>query len=290
VKDTETHTVYLYSFGVDLIKVAGSNEGARLAGAGFRITGTKVNTVVTKSETYAPSTYKSGTTAADTTYYLKKTDGAFIVYNAGSTIESTVPLENVKYAYTGTSETVNTADDSQFTKSITGGYYKLKGSSQFVEIDKADASANYEQDYMLYTMTASNVVVDTTKTENQDWVAYVGNNGKLELDGLGEGTYYIDEIVTPAGYNSLNDRIVLTVSFNIPASGSTKGTWSYSAKMEKAGTVLNTSGTEFRIVNNKGSELPTTGGMGTTLFYVLGTVLVLGAGVLLITKKRMKNA
>jgi LPXTG-motif cell wall-anchored protein len=43
-------------------------------------------------------------------------------------------------------------------------------------------------------------------------------------------------------------------------------------------------------VNNKGSELPTTGGMGTTLFYVLGTVLVLGAGVLLITKKRMKNA
>jgi LPXTG-motif cell wall-anchored protein len=60
--------------------------------------------------------------------------------------------------------------------------------------------------------------------------------------------------------------------------------------MENSGTSLNTSGTEFRIVNNKGSELPTTGGMGTTLFYVLGTVLVLGAGVLLITKKRMKNA
>lgn len=41
------------------------------------------------------------------------------------------------------------------------------------------------------------------------------------------------------------------------------------------------------VVNNKGSELPSTGGMGTTIFYVVGSILVLGAAILLITKKRM---
>ena len=41
------------------------------------------------------------------------------------------------------------------------------------------------------------------------------------------------------------------------------------------------------VVNQKGATLPETGGIGTTIFYVLGTILVLGAGILLITKKRM---
>lgn len=41
------------------------------------------------------------------------------------------------------------------------------------------------------------------------------------------------------------------------------------------------------IANNKGSNLPSTGGMGTTIFYVVGSILVLGAAILLITKKRM---
>ena len=44
------------------------------------------------------------------------------------------------------------------------------------------------------------------------------------------------------------------------------------------------------VVNKAGTELPSTGGMGTTVFYVLGTVLVLGAVVLLVTKKRMSDA
>ena len=49
--------------------------------------------------------------------------------------------------------------------------------------------------------------------------------------------------------------------------------------------------TEVRVLNNAGAELPSTGGIGTTIFYVLGGVLVVCAGVLLITKRRMnKNA
>ena len=54
--------------------------------------------------------------------------------------------------------------------------------------------------------------------------------------------------------------------------------------------IANIAATAVVVVNKAGTELPSTGGMGTTLFYVLGAVLVVGAGVLLITKKRMSDA
>ena len=49
-------------------------------------------------------------------------------------------------------------------------------------------------------------------------------------------------------------------------------------------------GMNFEIANNAGATLPSTGGIGTTLFYVIGGLLVVGAGVLLVTKKRMGKA
>ena len=55
-------------------------------------------------------------------------------------------------------------------------------------------------------------------------------------------------------------------------------------------SVDNTVVDEVKVLNQAGSELPETGGMGTTIFYVLGSILVLGAAVLLITKKRMNAA
>lgn len=44
---------------------------------------------------------------------------------------------------------------------------------------------------------------------------------------------------------------------------------------------------EVKVLNQSGTELPSTGGMGTTIFYILGSILVVGAVVLLVTKKRM---
>ena len=54
--------------------------------------------------------------------------------------------------------------------------------------------------------------------------------------------------------------------------------------------LANIAATAVVVVNKAGTELPSTGGMGTTVFYVLGAVLVLGAVVLLVTKKRMSDA
>lgn len=86
--------------------------------------------------------------------------------------------------------------------------------------------------------------------------------------GLGDGKYTLVESTTPAGYNTAPDY-----EFTI------KGADYTTTNLEQSTTVINESGT----------ELPSTGGIGTTLFYVVGSILVIGAAVLLISKRRMSN-
>lgn len=95
------------------------------------------------------------------------------------------------------------------------------------------------------------------------------STGKFTIVGLDSGTYYLTETDAPQGYNKLADPITVVIN----DAGNTK--------------VNNTTVNEVKVENKSGSELPTTGGMGTTVFYVLGGALMLGAVVLFITKKRM---
>lgn len=103
----------------------------------------------------------------------------------------------------------------------------------------------------------------------------VVTNGKVNIKGLAKGTYYLKETKAPAGYNLLKDATTVDL---------TKGNMSATFGNDGAYT----SG-GIRVINNAGTELPSTGGMGTTLFYVVGGILVAAAAVLLVTKKRMAN-
>ena len=109
---------------------------------------------------------------------------------------------------------------------------------------------------------------------------------------MDDGTYYIHEIKPLAGYNSIADvEIVITADTSNGQSGN--GAVSELVRIDVTadsveGTGNAAAGTAtVTIANNKGSNLPSTGGMGTTIFYVVGSILVLGAAILLITKKRM---
>ena len=100
-------------------------------------------------------------------------------------------------------------------------------------------------------------------------VAITDKYGAATFGGLANDTYYLVETKAPDGYNRLEKPYEVEVK-----GGTTVADLSVTAKVE----------------NQAGTLLPSTGGMGTTVFYVLGAVLVLGAVVLLVTKKRMSDA
>lgn len=101
--------------------------------------------------------------------------------------------------------------------------------------------------------------------------------GKFNIVGLDAGVYYMRETTTPTGYNTCNDvTIVINAKHQKTESGSNV-------------TFTEESSLGYTIENNAGTTLPSTGGMGTTVFYVVGGGLMAVAVVLLVTKKRMEN-
>ena len=102
----------------------------------------------------------------------------------------------------------------------------------------------------------------------------------LTIKGLkGTTTYYLKEIEAPKGYNELENAFVFTIaSANVSSNlVTTSNKWDEGTS------------TGIHIINNAGTTLPSTGGMGTTVFYVVGGGLMAVAVVLLVTKKRMEN-
>lgn len=98
--------------------------------------------------------------------------------------------------------------------------------------------------------------------------------GEFNITGLNLGTYYLKEIEAPKGYNKLNNAIVVKIEKSID--GATF------VNLFQDGSAT----TKVNVENKSGSLLPSTGGMGTTIFYIAGAFLVLISGVVLIAKKR----
>lgn len=115
-------------------------------------------------------------------------------------------------------------------------------------------------------------------------VVKVMTAGKITINGLDDATvYYLYETKAPAGYN----RLTAAVRFEITATYGDAGDNCTSVTATVNNDVQ--SSVSVNVRNNKGSTLPSTGGIGTTLFYVIGGGLMAVAAVLLVTKKRMNN-
>ena len=105
--------------------------------------------------------------------------------------------------------------------------------------------------------------------------------------GLDDGDYKLVETTTPSGYNTIPD-IEFTITATHDASSDNPTLISLNGGDKFTGE-LSTGVVSANIENQSGAQLPSTGGIGTTIFYVLGSVLVIGAAVLLVTKKRMST-
>ena len=111
-------------------------------------------------------------------------------------------------------------------------------------------------------------------------------DGKTSFKGIASGKYFLEETKAPDGYNKLKTPVEVEITADYdPVTGELISDSTNAEKNGANGQYIKT----VEVPNKAGAVLPSTGGIGTTIFYVLGSILALGAAVLLIVKKRMNG-
>ena len=164
-------------------------------------------------------------------------------------------------------------------------------------IDKVDGEQNPLDGaaFQLEKFVADEEGTETNNDVKGNWevvetIEAAEDKTQFEFSGLDDGAYRLTETETPDGYNTIEPIIfTITAEHEVESDNPTltslngdkvSGEITFTPN-QGAGSLTAT------VVNQSGLELPETGGMGTTVFYIIGGVLVVGAAVLLITKKRM---
>ncbi len=213
---------------------------------------------------------------------LEKIDAATqkALTGATFTIESTDKRVGVRVNYT-------------YTADETGTYYKLTDTGTYTTTEPTDdTKSNYEvsegtENYVKYTRAEIAAKDDASDSEFEA-TATVGDDGVLVIKGLGAGSYTITEITAPSGYNLLTDPISITIEEKNVTKGSCE--WTVLNNDAEIANPNSDGLYTFQVANKQGSTLPSTGGMGTTLFYVVGVLLMTGAAIILVIKKRRSSA
>lgn len=194
-------------------------------------------------------------------------------------------LTGAEFTLTGNGVNIVLVTTEKFTEDVDGEYWKLTDgtytkTAPTIADDETDNSTDYDSTTTKYSKTIELVAKGNGKTETTVVGTVDSETGTITFTGLGAGTYTITETKTPAGYNTIAP---VTFSLTFDAAGKVF------VSNNKNVVVGEDNKLDTTIVNKKGAELPSTGGMGTTLFYVIGAILVIGAGILLITKRRMNS-
>ena len=167
----------------------------------------------------------------------------------------------------------------------TGDSYMLKDGT----FTKTEPTPETEKKYDSTTKYSKIVKVTqstATATSPVNNIAYTNEDGIITFVGLGAGDYTITEIEAPEGYNKLKDPIEISIAATVDQNAQTCA-WTVTKDETTLEVDDNLYG--FTVENNEGITLPGTGGMGTTIFYVVGGLLILCAGALLVTKVRMAH-
>lgn len=195
-------------------------------------------------------------------------------------------LAGAEFEITGTKLNKVIVTGQKYVEDENGTFYLLNDGTYTDQAPNGNgehdaAYADTSTTYMLKTVTET-----VTKAEVVKITATTDSNGILKFAGLSEGEYVITEIKAPSGYNILETPINVKITWVSPVAPSENCQW----EVESNGAAVVENGIiKLTVENRSGATLPSTGGMGTTLFYVLGSILVLGAVILLVTKKRMSG-
>ena len=193
------------------------------------------------------------------------TNTATLGYNSFDPTDSTDPNHPDNPNPTPTDPTpVNPKDPDDNSTTVTTHRFTLKKTN---EANDTLTGAEFKLYDASTGGTEIKVVKDTDGTyrvaeANEEGV--VIEAGQVVIKGLKGGTtYYLEETKAPDGYNILTDRQAIKVASDNKA--------------------------EANVVNKKGGLLPSTGSIGTTMFYISGAVMLIGAFIFMVSKRRMKN-
>lgn len=216
---------------------------------------------------------------------LKANDTITVTYSATLNESAVIAGEGnknatwLKYGENNNLETTHPTTDTKTFEMHVFKFYKDKKNSD-KETGLADAV------FTLSKKSDGTEPIKLTKTNENSNIYKVNNNGmitdittpgdgKFTIQGLGAGTYYLTEIKQPDGYNKLAKSVKVEIDVN--------GDITVDGKLITGVDKL------VEVENKTGTVLPSTGGVGTTMIYLIGAVLVLGSGVVLATKRRVKN-
>ena len=287
--------------------------------AGTKITVAKA--VAEENQTFAIKVSFENATA--NAFIPAEADSTPIVVTYTSVLNSSAVIGsagNPNTTYLKYSNNPNSADDDEEGKTpedkVTVFTFKF-------DVDKIDADGNYltKAGFTLYKLYATvpadktEVTADIpgyTKLDGEHWVlvgteAASDTRTNFTFDRIDAGTYLLVESETPTGYNTITpikftvaathdetsadpQLLTLTVDSGF-AAFKDDGTFTRKLKINDVAQTKATVSGEVtgEIINQSGTQLPSTGGIGTTLFYVGGGLLALAAVILLVTKRRMNG-
>lgn len=225
---------------------------------------------------------------------LKKKDNVYIEYSAKLNENAEIgSLGNKNKVWVSYGDNKKTTEEQTITRTFgipVFKFYKtdIAGTTseqplanvKFKLSSNADADLNADTDFIKFVKNPiSDVYRKAIGDETGSSTELVSNaQGKITIQGLAAGTYYLYETETVKGYNKLTKPVQIEIK--------TDGKIEYANK----GETLQAVGADgfVKVENKTGTVLPSTGGVGTTMMYIVGAVLLIGSGVILITKKNVK--
>lgn len=227
---------------------------------------------------------------------LNKDDEVVVTYKAKLNADAAIKADtntNKTWLGYGTNKTTTPSTTKTHTYSIPVFKYHKDAASQKVglggaefQLSRKDTSTEYIKFIKTTDPTEGEIyrVATAAETGSTDTIVTVEaagstTNGKVVIKGLDADEYLLTEKTAPKGYNKLLKPVKIKITDNgtVQTLGTDETTWNDLAI-----------GNSVEIENKTGTLLPSTGGVGTTMIYILGAALLIGSGVLLITKKNMK--
>lgn len=220
---------------------------------------------------------------------LKTNDVVVVTYSAtvaaNATIAGAGNKNTAKLEYSGKHSTEE--ETTTYVWKLNVHKYALDSKNKEVALSGAKfVLYRMDGDTKEYATLTGNKIAGWVNDKDKATTLETNGAGDILIEGLNVGTYYLEETEAPVGYNKLTEPIEVEITATTSV---TSGSETVQYKNSSETSYTPATDATVKVLNNAGTQLPSTGGIGTTIFYVIGGVLMAVAAVLLVTKKRMNN-